>query len=411
VNTQRQIKLDNLYAVRETLVHQTDVARGDYERLCKIRDDNVSRDMFHVHRKYQQQQQQQPVKNRSSNSNNENDERLLDGFGTSDLNFPEEFKLLGLMPANNDYDEYDQEDYWREFDETDSSDDGSWSSNASGSEDDEASIDVDYDADADNDEHQRISSDDKDKKSNHGKQSIPDGENKLPLAEDSAEGPTGQSLVDGEQAQNQIITPFQRRKERMQRAKEQKRKELREARRQTMLDELKTSEEELRSKYTTTELVLAQTMLQALEKKAENVEELLENLQDEVWAAEEEDNQSILDESKHELNNDHSTNFSLLDQVLAMILSALPVEPGIGPEKHYQYIKNEHTDIVDQWKNYFGRLPPASSPESGSKSTDDPNTTNKQQDTSSKKALTPQEHRKELGIEENDDEWDAEDSD
>ena len=49
---------------------------------------------------------------------------------------------------------------------------------------------------------------------------------------------------------------------------------------------------------------------------------------------------------------------SLLDQILAMILGALPMEPGSkDKEGHFQYIKEEHEFIAQGWKDYFGRLP------------------------------------------------------
>ena len=102
-------------------------------------------------------------------------------------------------------------------------------------------------------------------------------------------------------------------------------------------------------------MVLAQTLLNALQTKVTKVEELLESLQDEVWEAEEE--QEEAEKNKHSSeddNNDNKSQFSLLDQVLAMILGALPMEPGVDKETHYKYIKMEHDFIVEGWKSYFG---------------------------------------------------------
>lgn len=130
----------------------------------------------------------------------------------------------------------------------------------------------------------------------------------------------------------------------------------------------------LSAKHTTNELILAQTLLEALEKKVGDVEDLLESLQDEVWAAEEKAEQEDGGGSERETNNKNSSHnnnntndqqqLSLLDQILAMVLGALPMEPDSNNDKdrhqkHFRYIKEEHEFIVNGWKEHFGRLPPA----------------------------------------------------
>jgi hypothetical protein len=367
--------------------------------------------MIQYRQKYQQPiGSLDPCTNRSTT--NDNDERLLDGFGTSELNFPEEFRLLGLFPANHDYDDnyHGQDDDWGDLEQSDNSDDHSWNSWSGDSDDDEGEkglLGADYDGDADNDEHRVTSHHNRSIEIHPENNSVVDGENGGSEAEEFATNRPGKQAQDGAQTQNTVTTPFQRRKERMQRSKERKRREHREAQRRAMLDLLKAAEEELCSKYTTRELVMAQTLLQALEKKVQNVEELLENLQDEVWAAEEEaEAQSIANEGKGEMSNDDSADFSLLDQVLAMVLGALPMEPGHELQEHYQYIKKEHTEIVDQWKNYFGRLPPAASTGS-TRSTSMDGLDSDEQNETMKKERCVHEQRKEFGIEDNDDEWDA----
>jgi hypothetical protein len=50
---------------------------------------------------------------------------------------------------------------------------------------------------------------------------------------------------------------------------------------------------------------------------------------------------------------------SLLDQVLAMILGALPKECSGSKtdEEHFGYVKEEHATLVKHWVETFGRLP------------------------------------------------------
>jgi len=398
VQTQRQAKLDNLYGVRETIVHQMEVARDEYERLRRCRDDRVSQDLL----VYQQKQLRQ--QNRSSHNSCKDGERLLDGFGTSDLNFPEEFQLLGMIPsAHEEYEErYFGEDDWGALDETDYGDYHSSDSDSSG---DENEYDGDYDGEG-GDDH--VAEDEKDGDLPDTSKTI-DFEGELPVvtSEDAQEQETNQNS-------NPVSTPFLRRKERRQRAKERKRKERQEAGRRARLEELKAAEKELREKYTTRELILAQTLLQALEKKVQSVEDLLESLQDEVWAAEEEE-EEIRGESKRGMSdsdNAAETSFSLLDQVLAMILGALPVENGVDPGDHYRYVKKEHDAIITGWKNYFGRLPPAMSAKEGERNASDKNMTANRDTPNAERSLTAQEKRTALGIVDNEeDEWDAGDSD
>jgi len=95
-------------------------------------------------------------------------------------------------------------------------------------------------------------------------------------------------------------------------------------------------------------------------KKVKDVEELLENLQEEEWAAEEEAEAAAEREEQEQLEEQNKKELSLLDQILAMILGALPMEPGSkDKERHFRYVKDEHEFIVNGWKEHFGRLPAA----------------------------------------------------
>jgi hypothetical protein len=92
----------------------------------------------------------------------------------------------------------------------------------------------------------------------------------------------------------------------------------------------------------------------------QKVEELLETLQDEAWEAEEGETEK--DNGKRDPDSDDGS-FSLLDQILAMILGSLPAKPDVSTADHFRFVQREHADIVSKWQDYFGRLPPAFSSE------------------------------------------------
>jgi hypothetical protein len=117
---------------------------------------------------------------------------------------------------------------------------------------------------------------------------------------------------------------------------------------------------------TTQELASMQAVLHALERKLQQVDELLETLQDEEWKKEEEREERGYsddeDSQQEELVKDPlqaQKQLSLLDEILAMILGATP-PPLDSPsmDDHVAWMRNEHREIVRGWKEYFGRLPP-----------------------------------------------------
>ena len=137
---------------------------------------------------------------------------------------------------------------------------------------------------------------------------------------------------------------------------------------------LKREQHSIRESLKTTEERIAEATLLKLEERLQNVDNLLERLQEEEWADEEEDNDD--DEIKQsgvthvDANRDDDKESSrLLDNVLAMILGALPKEmstvgdTAITDDIHYKHIKEEHDSIVQEWIMVFGRLPPCPSPE------------------------------------------------
>jgi hypothetical protein len=117
---------------------------------------------------------------------------------------------------------------------------------------------------------------------------------------------------------------------------------------------------------TTQELAAMQAVLRALERKLQQVDELLETLQDEEWKKEEKREERGYsdddDSQQEELVKDPlqaQKQLSLLDEILAMILGATP-PPLDNPsmDDHVAWMRNEHREIIRGWKEYFGRLPP-----------------------------------------------------
>lgn len=126
----------------------------------------------------------------------------------------------------------------------------------------------------------------------------------------------------------------------------------------------------IRESLKTNEERIAEAVLKNLEGKLQSVDELLETLQEEEWADEEDDENNQLPLScdigegmSEEVGE--MTEMTLLDQILAMILGALPKESsGATDEKeHFAFVKKEHASIISSWKETFGRLPPFPSSE------------------------------------------------
>lgn len=358
VQSERQAKLDHLYSVRETLVHQAQLARDKYTHLDEIREDQVKQNLLQYTRR-----EKARVRLGQSVSGEDDDHEFLDEFGSSQLSFPEEFQLLGMMP--DDVRDMDDEDDWGTYGE--SEDDHRSSSSGSESDVDNASgVGTDRDDDVESSKGGEIPSErprgmmenSSCRPVTSGVSSSTEGESPLQtkanLTTEESEG-----ITSGDQCLSSSIypvekktttLPFLRRKERRVRERLRKRAERMEA-------QHKVVEVELREKYTTKALILAQTLLQAMESKVERVEELLESLQDEVWAEDEdEDDCESRDRSSDDdmaALEDTDSKLSLLDQVLAMILGALPIEHGCDPQAHFEYVRQEHAAISRGWKAYF----------------------------------------------------------
>lgn len=178
------------------------------------------------------------------------------------------------------------------------------------------------------------------------------------------------------------------------------------------LAKAKTQEHAMQEACTTNELRTAEAIVKALEERLEKTDALVETLQDEQWAEEEEDEQQdeavthveFQDESKDASTSEHQ--LSLLDQILAMVLHAFPVPVAGNDHEHRLWKQVEHETVVMDWKAHFGRIPPGAALEGVSA---------KWKPSKYVKSPTQQstEHLKEsLGIMDNEeDEWDCDDSD
>ncbi|VEU44231.1 unnamed protein product [Pseudo-nitzschia multistriata] len=369
VGEQRKLKLDQLYGVRETLVHRRDLAKADFDRLVSAKEDAVRGDMLLYDHQQKRLQQQQ----RRKGSGVGNDGGILGG---SDLSFPEEFQMLGLLPKDQLYEE---EDWGGTLDDDDDFDYYRSDYSDGYSDEDDYSQDDDY-AGGDEDEHDN-EDDQADAKPSPTRTTpehpLPGSTTEDAAADETAATSPGVSAAfDGPGAiaaapfaGSTIPKPFLRknRERRKKKARALQRRELREARRREALEQRNKHQHNIETRHTTRELVLAQTLLEALEKKVADVEALLESLQDEVWAAEEKAEQEAEEAATNGVSGEESSEgesgLSLLDRILAMILGALPMEPGSKDrERHFRYVREEHRFIVDGWKNYFGRLPPSFDP-------------------------------------------------
>jgi hypothetical protein len=337
-STQRKAKLDQLYSIRETIVHQIDVSKEKYDSFVNERERLVKLD-------FQQHQRQAAV-------------------GTSELSFPDEFALLGL----DDRFAQDQDD-WGQDDDSYMNSDGSSDSNLSdegyatddslsNGEQDPDSLPVGImDKDALKDGHESDNDDNIPATSVTKTNAVHDE-----LTADAGQEPnttltTDEKTSDQPSTSHSLILPFQKRKERQSRAKRRKRIEKQEAKRRAEKERLEKVKQEIRQKHTSRDMIVAQTVYEALSKKVEHVDELLESLQDEEWQAEEEQENEAKSANPADQANEES--FSLLDQILAMILGATPIQQNRSPKEHYQFVQEEHQSIVSDWKSYFGRLPPS----------------------------------------------------
>jgi hypothetical protein len=126
---------------------------------------------------------------------------------------------------------------------------------------------------------------------------------------------------------------------------------------QEKVDQACAEEERIKERLTSPELRKAQAVVASLQDRLASVDELLESLQEEEWA-DEEDSVTNAGESDDDADAEEMS-FGLLDQVLSMILGTLPTGTDVDLKRHFEYLRWEHAEIVTEWKDYFGRLPPS----------------------------------------------------
>jgi hypothetical protein len=136
-----------------------------------------------------------------------------------------------------------------------------------------------------------------------------------------------------------------------------------EAEYKSKLETAKAEEATMREVCTTGELLTAMAMVQSLEERLERTDGLLEKMQDEEWAEEEEHilETGAIDDFEGDVEGRTKREMTLLDQILAMVLSAVFPSSGGDVREHAMWIQAEHESIVIDWKSYFGRLPSGAS--------------------------------------------------
>lgn len=111
----------------------------------------------------------------------------------------------------------------------------------------------------------------------------------------------------------------------------------------------------VREMYTTPDERMAHSVVLHLESQIEKIDRLLETLQEEQWQDEEE---GFLDFDPSDDDDEcNYKNPSILDPILAMILSAHFRDEGITIDQHYKNLELLHREIVSEWEEEFGRLP------------------------------------------------------
>lgn len=122
----------------------------------------------------------------------------------------------------------------------------------------------------------------------------------------------------------------------------------------------------VRENLKTNDECITEAILKSLQERLEGVDNLLENLQEQEWADEEDEEDSSHPDNDVEMEEVDSSEMTLLDQILAMILGALPTQfsGAKSKEEHFEYVKKEHRSIRDEWKEVFGRLPPSNTTQS-----------------------------------------------
>ena len=327
----RSNQLEQLYQVRETLEHRWEMAKDKVKELKAVRDQAVKKE----------------IRRRRYESTSGGATGLLSSGGLEafDLNstilaFPDANDTTWMGLEDDDDDAHYDDQVGASF--VSDSDDDDYDSVSDGSG-------YDAEGDAEEDNHSHIN--------------------------DTPSVRVLEGTVDGsdEDALQATMPSFPKRDTKARRealAKKRRRRlaeAAKEAEHQTKLDKARSEEVRMRDMFTTNDLKMSQAIAAAVEKKLESVDELLESLQEETWEDEEtqESGKALVPAVDDGFAGAASPEeFTLLDQILAMILGAFPPPPPADGEnagdvvaRHTQGLQKEHARIVKEWRVHFGRLP------------------------------------------------------
>ena len=344
----RKQQLDKLYQVRETLEHRTNLARIKFDELEKHRDDVVT----------------QKLRQRRIQSGKDVGIEALDFDSTLSFQFPTGTYFVGSSRVEEE-DESDggfnllgdEDDYIPAMDEEESQlDDGVGDA-------DESQLDAEIDDDRQLDDGVGDAGESQlDAETNDGEEDR--GSRDFLEQNDSKEEETIPKSGVVAMEQESLGKPRQRRK--VVTAKKRSQEALREDTNKKKLEKGKQEEAAMKDACTTQELKVAEAMKVSLEGRLAHVDELIETMQEEEWA-DEEDGVESPPKEETEPSEENDDTFSLLDQILAMVMSATrpPGLPARSKEerdeqerRHTEWILHEHQTIVAGWKDHFGMLLP-----------------------------------------------------
>ena len=367
---QRSHQLEQLYQVRETLEHRWEMAKTKVKELKAVRDQAVA----------------QEIRRRRSDAAT----GFSGGLEAFDLNstilaFPDANDTTWLGLEDDDDKAYEDDQVGPSF-VSDDSDNHDVDDGYNSGESDGSGYAAERDAEEDDHVH---------------------GDNDKPSSSIAASNTTG---IDSQPPMPAL--PKRDTKARREALAKKRRRRLleaaKEAEHQSKLDQARSEEVRMREMFTSNDLKMSQAIAAAVEQKLESVDELLESLQEETWEDEEAQESGKPLVPDDDMVGATTEEFTLLDQVLAMILGAFPPPPPSNGEdaadvlaKHTQELQKEHSRIVKEWRAHFGRLPSSLVTETPAGPKDHPD------EEPSQVAL-----RSTYGIVENEeDDWDKADSD
>jgi hypothetical protein len=179
-----------------------------------------------------------------------------------------------------------------------------------------------------------------------------DDDRPLPITLDTVSGDQNFSIASSKERERRRLARSIRKKKKTYK-KSKSKEEDRDLRKK--IEQAYLEEASVREMYITPDERMAHSVVLHLQSQIEKIDRLLEALQEEQWQDEEE---GVLDfhPSDDDEKCDHK-NPSILDPILAMILSAHFIDESIPIDQHYKNLELQHREIISEWKKEFGRLP------------------------------------------------------